>query len=582
MCRQYLPAGSDVPYIRILKPIIKLFFILLLWPVAAAAEEAHSQTGGHEQIMQSRMAQLQDSAMLYLDGNRIAATRLIPELYANRNFSLAWEDPGKQEELIGIIREIDGEGLKPEDYLLESLVNFHGKGGRLTDEERVDFDILLSESLVRLGYHLQFGKVDPRSLDPSWNLDRSLGNEEPAAIIQAAIDSDSIRAYIDRAIPRQPFYARYKKALADYRGILARGGWPAVPPGPSLKRGMTDPRVAVLRRRLLAEGILTDEAPGAPDHFDDSLEAAVTQFQQRHGLDADGVAGKQTLAAMIVPVEDRIDQIRANLERGRWVLKDIRGDFMIINIAGFEAYLVRDNRLVWRSRVMVGKSYRKTPVFRAEMNYLVFNPTWTVPPGILRNDILPKARQNPAYLREQRFEMLDREGRRVEPESLDWSVITGKKFPYTLRQLPGPENALGRIKFIFPNPYFVYLHDTPHKKLFANPERTFSSGCIRVENPLDLAELVLADPENWGPQEIANAIASGKTRSVYLPEPLAIMLLYWTVVIEVDGVVHFRKDIYDRDARLLKALDGEFSISLPEGLPEKYYNRGLKGSEPFN
>ena len=558
-------------YIRSFQIIFKLFFLIALQNILFI-NVGHSQDNESQEIMRARMAGLVDTGSLYIDGEKIAATRLIPELYSKRYFSLAWRNADKREELISIIRHIDSEGLNPDDYLLQNLQKYNDKYRQLTDEEHVDLDILLTESLVRLAYHIRFGKVDPESLDPNWNLDTSLVNGAPLNNIQAIIDSDSIQAYMDQSIPRQPFYERYKKALAYYRKILEQGGWPTVPPGPALKPGMHDPRIQLLKQRLQIEGYLPGSPSGLSDYFDATLETAVKEFQQRHGLDTDGVAGKQTLEAMNVTVKDRIDQIRVNLERGRWVLKDIQGEFLIVNIAGFKVYLVKDNKLIWTSRVIVGRTYRKTPVFKSAIKYIIFNPTWTVPPGILRNDILPKASIDPAYITDQRFEVLDGEGRQIDPGSLDWSGYTGKNFPYTLRQKSGPDNALGRIKFVFPNSHFVYLHDTPHKELFGNAERTFSSGCIRIENPVQLAELLLNDNEIWSQQKIEDAIATNKTQTIYLPKPVTIMLLYWTVVIEPDGIVNFRKDIYDRDTMVLKALNREFSFGLTTGLPEKYYN----------
>lgn len=557
-------------YIRFFGIFIKLFFFATVLNLSFI-NACYPQTDPLQQIIQSRMVQLQDSNSLIINGNKIAAVRLIPEFYAKRQFTPAWRDGSKRDELIGIIRDVYNEGLNPEDYLLHSLLHYHEQESQLTDRDRVDFDILLTESLVRLGYHLRFGKVDPKSQDPNWNLNRSLENEDPAAIIQAAIDSYSIQAFIDRTIPRQAFYAQYKQALADYLNIKAQGGWPVVPPGPSLKPGMQDPRIAILTRRLQAEGYLHGPLPGPPDYFDAALDDAVNRFQQRHGLGTDGVVGRQTLEALNVSVEDRIDQTRVNLERSRWVFKDIQGDFLIINIAGFKAYFVRDNQLIWTSRVMVGRPYRRTPVFKSEIKYMILNPTWTVPPIILRNDVLPRVKTDPGYIEEQRFSVLDQAGKRIDPASIDWTVYPEKNFPYTLRQESGPDNALGRLKFVFPNSHFVYLHDTPHKELFDRPERTFSSGCIRIENPLQLAELLLNDREKWNQQKIAEAISTDQTQTIYLPEPVTIMLLYWTVVIEPDGTVNFRKDIYGLDKKVLQALDGEFNISLPEGLPDRYY-----------
>ena len=517
------------------------------------------------------MVQLQDSHILFVAGHKIAAVTLLPELYTRRNYTPAWQDPGKREELIEIISHIEAEGLKPEDYLLSTLQDFQARDDLLSDTERVDYDLLLTESLVRLGYHLRFGKVDPRGLNSSWNLERSVGQEDPATVIQSAIDSASLRAFIDRVIPRQPFYSRYQQALAEYRRIRDAGGWPAVPSGPTLKPGMHDARITLLKQRLQHEGLLP-ETTVMDDHYDRLLEQAVIVFQQRHGLARDGAVGKKTLAALNVTVGERIDQIRVNLERGRWLFKDVRGDFLVVNIAGFKAYLVRDNRLIWTSRVVIGRPYRKTPEFKSQIKYLVLNPSWTVPPGILRKDVLPRARQDPAYIRAQRFEVVDRSGQRVNPGSVDWAAYSGKNFPYTLVQPPGDDNALGRIKFTFPNPHLVYLHDTPHKELFEQPVRTFSSGCIRIENPLELATYLLEEDARWSREKIAAAIATGKTQIVNLPRGLPIMLLYWTVVIEEDGAVHFRKDIYGRDQKILQALNGEFNISLPEGLPDYYYH----------
>ena len=563
-------ADTAALYIKSFGILIKLFFFTTLL-IFSSVITANEQTDTLQQIMQFRMEQLLDTSMLIIDGNKIAAITTLPELYTKRRFTLAWQDHGKRNELIDIIRNIDQEGLNPDDYLLPSLLQYHARDGNLADADRVDFDILLTESLVRLGYHLRFGKVDPKSLDSNWNLDRSLDQEDPATLIQAAIDSDSIQAFIDRYIPRQAFYARYKQALADYRRIQDQGGWPQVPTGPTLKPDMNDQRITVLKQRLHKEGYLQESAT-PPEFYDDALEEAVSRFQQRNGLNTDGVVGKQTLEALNVSVADRINQIRVNLERGRWVFKDVQGDFFIINIAGFKAYLIRDNQLAWTSRVVIGRTYRKTPVFKSEIKYMIFNPSWTVPPGILRNDVLPKARKNPAYIHEQGFDVLDRNNQRIDPDSLDWAAYSGKNFPYTVRQPPGEHNALGRIKFVFPNSHFVYLHDTPHKELFDQTQRTFSSGCIRIENPLQLAELLLNDGEHWSQQQIEDTIANGETQIIHLPKPVTIMIMYWTVVIEPDGVVQFRKDVYGRDEKVLQALDGEFKLSLPQGLPEKYYH----------
>jgi murein L,D-transpeptidase YcbB/YkuD len=259
-------------------------------------------------------------------------------------------------------------------------------------------------------------------------------------------------------------------------------------------------------------------------------------------------------------VETRIDQIRVNLERGRWVLHDLEDTFLIVNIAGFLVAYVKDHAVVWQSRVQVGKPYRKTPVFKAEMKYLVFNPTWTVPPTILAKDLLPAVQRNPTYLKDNKIRVLETNGKAVDPSTLDWSKYTARNFPYMLRQDPGTNNALGVVKFIFPNKHLVFLHDTPSKSLFEKETRTFSSGCIRVEEPLALAELLLDDPATWNRARINEVIQSQETKTVYLRQPLPVLLLYWTAMVEADDQVHFMPDVYSRDAAILEDLNAAFRL----------------------
>ena len=340
------------------------------------------------------------------------------------------------------------------------------------------------------------------------------------------------------------------------------GGYEPVPGGPVLKLGVVDPRTPILRRRLAASGDLAPHAVSG-EEFDEILEAAVARFQRRHRIEDDGVVGAGTLEALNVPVEARIDQIRVNLERGRWVLDEIQGDLVLVDIAGFELRYYEASREVWRTRVQVGRPYRRTPVFRSAIRYVEVNPTWTVPPGILRRDILPKLREDPGYLASKQMRIFDTSGREVDPNSVDWSQ---ERFPYRFVQDPGPANALGRIKFMFPNSHFVFLHDTPSRALFERNDRTFSSGCIRVQDPLELADLLFDDSEEWDRSRFEAFIESRETRAVTLPEPVTVVLLYWTVDTPPDGSVHFKRDPYDRDRMLLEALDRDFEFKGRPGL----------------
>ena len=327
-----------------------------------------------------------------------------------------------------------------------------------------------------------------------------------------------------------------------------------------MRPGAADERITVLARRLAVSGDLEDSGSvdGATT-YDDSLVEAVRRFQQRHGLDIDGVIGPATLRAINVPVGQRIRQLEINLERARWVTKGLEDDFILVNIAGFEAYVVRGREVVWRTRVQVGRSYRQSPVFRDVMKYLVINPTWTVPYSMATRDILPQVQQDPDYFANRGFTVKDRTGEAIDPSGVDWSQLRRGRFPYTLVQGPGPQNALGRVKFMFPNKYAVYLHDTPSRSLFDRGDRTFSAGCIRVENPFDLAEELLGSA-GWTQERFQAVLDSGEITTVFLPEPLPVLMLYWTAVVSTNGVVTFYNDVYDRDQAIAEALDEPFRL----------------------
>ena len=259
----------------------------------------------------------------------------------------------------------------------------------------------------------------------------------------------------------------------------------------------------------------------------------------------------------------RIEKIRVNLERGRWLLHDLAPTFVLVNVAGFEVYYLRDGKLAWSTRAVVGKPFRETPIFRATMTYLVLNPTWTVPPGILAKDILPAQRRDRSTLAKKGLEVIDHAGLPVPESSIDWAHATPRNFRYMLRQAPGPQNALGRVKFMFPNEHSVYLHDTPSKALFDESERAFSSGCIRIENPLELAALLLEGQEGWDRPALDRAVEAGTTQSVTLAKPVPVLITYWTAWVDRSGALQLRPDIYGRDAKVAAGLAAGFRLHPP-------------------
>ena len=520
----------------------------LLWQAAVSAQNAAD-------LIRAHVEELRVTGNLEVSGQPIASRELLPLIYENREFTPAWKTLRQFDSLLEMLDESYREGLEPNDYHAAAL---RAARATLTDfaalapSDRAALDILLSDSIIRFGYHLRFGKVDRNAIDSNWNFSRPLLLEDAADTIQEAIDSPSLREFAARVIPRVFLYERFKTALADYRAIEANGGWPSVPAGPTLQPGSADERVPALAARLAVTGDLPGSVAVDGTLYDETLAAAVRRFQARHRLSADGAVGPATLAALNVPVAARIEQLRASLERARAVFYDPESEFLVVNVASFELYLVRRGEVVWRSRVQVGRPYRQTPIFRAEMTYLVVNPTWTVPPTIFRNDILPAVRRNPAYLASRNIDAFDSSGAAVDPAAADWS---GRNPPYRLVQRPGPDNALGRIKFMFPNEHAVYLHDTPSRDLFDRDSRAFSSGCIRVENPFELAELLMGARAR---ARLDAAVASGGTQTIFLDKPMTIMLLYWTAEVDAAGLVSFFPDVYARDPGLIAALAEPF------------------------
>ncbi len=499
---------------------------------------------------------------IIVEGESVYSGMLVRSFYAARDFQPAWSEKEGMTQagmLVRAVEEAYGDGLTPEFYHLKQIRSLLAT----TEEAHAPppillarLEILLTDAFITLGCHLSGGCVDPATTTAQWFAKR--GTIDGAGILERAIAKRQVREELARLRPVQAAYANLRQVLAQYREKAGKGPWTVVSAGPLVKRGTVSPLVAELRRRL---GESDDMNVGeVPDPlFDEGLEQAVTRFQKRHGLRPDGIVGPATRAALNVPLEARVRQIELNLERLRWILGNTEDRFIMVNIADFRLDVVESGRPVLGMKVVVGKTYQKTPVFTARMTYLVLNPSWNIPDSIARKEILHKIRKNPDYLAEHHITVLRGWGdpeEAVDPAAVDWARLSARALPFRFRQEPGPLNPLGRIKFMFPNQYDVYLHDTPSKHLFSEQVRTFSHGCTRLEKPIDLAVYLLQDDPDWTLDRIRAEIDTGVEKQVRLRRPLNVHFVYLTAWVDDQYELQFRNDVYGRDRLLDDALRG--------------------------
>jgi L,D-transpeptidase YcbB len=475
------------------------------------------------------------------------------------------------------LHQIPGEnGLNPGNYRFDETID---------DSAR---EVALSATLIRLGRDLATGRVAPYRLTGGigeGTRPHFSGTSLLKSVAQGSKPSDLLNALL----PQTQDYRNLITALKTYRSIESSGGWPTIPDGPSIKSGDSDDRLPLLRQRLICSGDMppaaesaptseaapTDEAAPTgdtapeggrlPDTFllneGDSL--ALRHFQSRHGLDTDGAIGKKTLAALNVPVTARIHQIELSLERLRQLPRQREARHIDVNIASQTLQLSENKTTTLEMRVVTGDVKHQTPTMVTRVASITLNPTWTVPSSIARKEILPKLKKDPHYLAHNSIRLLDSQYQSLADDGgsdIDWSNL-GPNFPYVLRQVPGPDNALGLIKFNLQNQDAIYMHDTPQKAFFKRPYRLLSHGCIRLEHPLDLAEHLLGT--EWHDKLLA-MIAEGKTKTLIVRHAVPVYLLYQTAWADAGGMVAFRDDSYGNDLRLHQTLEADRTLS-PKG-----------------
>ena len=432
--------------------------------------------------------------------------------------------------LLDVLADAESHGFGPQEFTAPVAAELLQSQD---PRERALGQAQLAEAVLRYAKAVHVGRLPLEDFRNEWGLRPAPYDPQPE--FARAVAGDQLKAWIEGLPPPYTGYQTLRQGLANYREIAARGGWRPISPGPDLKVGDSGPRVLELRARLAAEDIAV--APVGPPVFDDALAAAVARAQKRFGLQDSGVANASTLAALNTPVQERIDQIVANMERWRWLPQVLPTDRIQVNIAAAVLTVFHEDTPTLSMRAVTGRPGDETPMLQSQIQSLVFNPPWNVPSGIAAKELWPKERAHPGYLRAHGFTVIP-------------TGDTGSR----LQQKAGPTSALGRIKFDFPNPYAVYLHDTPSQGTFGRYSRLASHGCVRLQKPLVLAKALFAGDPTWTPEAIEATIASGKTVRAPLSQPIAVLLFYWTAYVGPDGQVNFRGDPYGWDRELIQRL----------------------------
>jgi len=408
-----------------------------------------------------------------------------------------------------------------------------------------------NRALLAFAHDVAIGRFAPSAVDPLWKTQRA-APDFAASLDQFA--NRSLNEWIASLQPHHPQYGALQQALRSLRSQEEKGGWPKVPMR-LFKPGMSDASVTILRERLAASGDLSDDVvPEHPAAYDESVKAAVQRFQGRHGLTPTGIVDKPTLTALNVPLSSRIRQVEMNLQRWRWMTDDFGDRHFVVNIPAFLLMAQEDGHTTKTLRVIVGKPGHETPIFSGEMETVVFSPYWNIPDSIAEDETAPTIRQDPDYLTRNQIEVVRRSKsgvKVVNPDDVNWYDPNELK-QLSFRQRPGAKNALGHVKFLFPNAYNVYLHDTPTGALFARTERAFSHGCVRVEEPEALASYVLRDRAEWTAERISSAMNAGVEKYVTLDESIPVHIIYFTTWVDENGALQFLPDVYGYDARQAK------------------------------
>ena len=544
--------------------MLKKFTFLMLLSLTQELFCAAQSTDLQDNI-RIRLEQDQPDVPLSIRENELFSKNEIYKFYTNRLFEQVWTADRKLTELAYELRfeiiQSKFDGLNPRDYHLDLINTFFARFEENKKQQTpnqlndlADVDLLLSDAFFKLAGHLEKGKVDPQSLNGDWEITPKKAKVNYDQLLDSAVAHQQIRQTLETLYPNLTVYKKGREVIRSLDEIRKNDtlNWKDVKISKTIKVGETNGGVPNLRERLAFWKYLPFYEFEDDLAYDSSMFAAVKSFQQRNGLEPDGALGKNTVNALNQSPSDLMDKASVNMERLRWLPDTLRGaEMIVVNIANYQLDYLNNRDTLFTARVIVGKKYHASPIFSSAMSYIVFSPYWNLPTSIVRNEIMPAVRKNPNYLAEKNMEVVTFAGKPVDPASVNW---TGKSIPYMVRQKPGDHNSLGLVKFMFPNEYSVYIHDTPARSLFTREDRALSHGCIRIQDPATFAGLLLKSNSSWTAEKINSAMHQTHEQIVTLDRKIPVVLLYLTFWADSKGQGHFRQDIYDRDEEVLEAL----------------------------
>ncbi|MCH7409035.1 L,D-transpeptidase family protein [Belliella sp. DSM 111904] len=547
--------------------LLSTLLLIYMFPVMS-----QDRTGSVSSVINS-IIEVDDTERIKKVANEdLFSSVVIRKFYSDRTFFPAWSDgdvfPELAYEMRYEIKQVQFDGLNPEDYHLGAIDLLFEKYER-SKKGKAEFlvhdyaslDVLLTDAYIIISSHLYLGKIDPENLKSSWDIQRSAPELKIDERLHEAILQHSIRKSLEELYPSFQVYKKMRDALRFLYDDLARwqsessANWKKLKVDKSIKVGDSYNQLDQVKERLRFWGYLEDLPLESSKVYDSLLVPAITKLQIRHGMEPDGVIGQGTIHALNQTPDDLIETARVNMERFRWLPRDVKDqEVILVNTANFQLDYISKRDTILSSKVIVGKSYHATPQFSAEMSYMVFSPTWTIPNSITRNEIIPAVKKDIGYLNSKNMKVLTSDGKEVDPQSIDWQKANGKNFPYLVRQEPGEQNSLGLVKFMFPNKHSVYIHDTPARSLFAREDRALSHGCIRIQRPVDFAKVLLKHDSAWTDEKIKESMNKSKEVIVKLDRKIPVVILYMTFWSDSRGNNFFRKDIYERDNEILLAL----------------------------